>query len=201
MGAIYFMRSGTGDHIKIGRTKGDVETRRLQLATGNPHLMIIKIIETDFASHGEAYLKGILRSKKLVGDGGDEFYVLCQKDIEQATEELQQYITEYAELLPEVTHLETQDGDPRLLTPGNFEFSIYRDLLEAREQECRYSARRDILESRLKIAIGSASGLEGMATWKSAVTHRFDTKTFKQEHADLYAAFSTESRSRRFRLL
>src|SRR5262245_28500707 len=124
MATIYFMRSGAGNHIKIGWTDGDVEKRRLQLSTGNPHLTVIKTIETEFASHGEAYLKGILRSKKLVSGGGDEFYVLSQAEVEQAIDDAQRYLTEYALLQPELARLEAQESDDRLITPGNFEFTI-----------------------------------------------------------------------------
>jgi hypothetical protein len=36
MAYVYILRSGTENIFKIGRTKGDVDTRILQLSTGNP---------------------------------------------------------------------------------------------------------------------------------------------------------------------
>ena len=38
------------------------------------------------------------------------------------------------------------------------------------------------------------------ATWHNTVTNRFDSKRFKADHADMYAAYTVKSNSTRFTL-
>jgi T5orf172 domain len=59
MAYVYVLRSGAENIFKIGRTKGDVDARILQLSTGNPYpLTKFDLIETEHDAHCESYCTG-----------------------------------------------------------------------------------------------------------------------------------------------
>ena len=46
--------------------------------------------------------------------------------------------------------------------------------------------------------VDTLTGTDYKITWKSVTSSRFDSKSFKADHADLYTAYSKPSTSRRF---
>lgn len=67
-------------------------------------------------------------------------------------------------------------------------------------------AKQEEIEQTLKAAL-EAEGLEVMTTktfainWKWTHSHRFDSKTFKAEHIDLYNAYQVPSDYRKFAIV
>ncbi|MFN8710338.1 MAG: hypothetical protein ACK526_20030 [Planctomyces sp.] len=60
---------------------------------------------------------------------------------------------------------------------------------------------RDLIEFRIKAALGTASELQGIATWKTNLTMRFDQEAFRQANADLYAQYLKQTAQRKFNLV
>jgi hypothetical protein len=196
MAYVYVLRSGNEDLFKIGRTR-DLDSRLENLATGNPHrLSVFAVIETDDAAFCEAYLHRKLRSKRVAR----EFFATTTIELEAAIREARAFLVEFVATRQETERLAQEESNGRLLTPGPVEWSIYRDLLETREKEDRYKYRRELLENKLKLAIGGADGLEGLATWKTESRELFDQASFKRDQPDVFLSYVRIARPRILRL-
>ena len=78
-----------------------------------------------------------------------------------------------------------------------------KDLLEVRQLIKELEAEAEALTDTLKAAMidRSTEILEGdgwKATWKNVQSQRFDGKTFKADHGDLYAQYSKAVTTTRF---
>ena len=78
-----------------------------------------------------------------------------------------------------------------------------RDLLEIRAMIKELEAEAEALTDQIKAAMVDAGTetLEGdgwKATWKNVESRRFDSKSFKAQHGDLYEAFSKPTTTTRF---
>ncbi len=87
-----------------------------------------------------------------------------------------------------------------ILQPGDDEWEMHRRLLQVREAEHGLVIERTRFENELKLVIGTAAGLDGIATWKSHSVKKFDEASFKRTEPDLYEAFVREARTRKFLL-
>ena len=78
-----------------------------------------------------------------------------------------------------------------------------RDLLEIRAMIKELEAEAEALTDQIKAAMidRSTETLEGdgwKATWKNVQSSRFDSKSFKADHGDLYTAYSKPTTTTRF---
>ena len=78
-----------------------------------------------------------------------------------------------------------------------------RDLLEVRAMIKELEAEAESLTDTLKAAMidQGAETIEGdgwRASWKNVESRRFDSKSFKAQHGDLYEAFSKPTTTTRF---
>ena len=78
-----------------------------------------------------------------------------------------------------------------------------RELLELRAMIREMEAEAEALTDRIKAAMVDA-GTESLqgdgwhASWKNVESRRFDSKSFKAQHGDLYEAFSKPTTTTRF---
>lgn len=78
-----------------------------------------------------------------------------------------------------------------------------KDLLSVRAMIEELQAEAEALTDKLKAAMveQSTETLQGdgwKATWKNVVSNRFDSKSFKADHADLYGQYSKPTTTTRF---
>ena len=78
-----------------------------------------------------------------------------------------------------------------------------RDLLAVKAMIAELEAQAEALTDTIKGAMveqgkEALTGDGWKASWKNVNSTRFDSKTFKAEHADLYAAYSKKTVSTRF---
>ena len=78
-----------------------------------------------------------------------------------------------------------------------------RDLLAVKAMIAELEAQAEALTDTIKGAMveqgkEALTGDGWKASWKNVNSMRFDSKTFKAEHADLYAAYSKKTVSTRF---
>jgi len=78
---------------------------------------------------------------------------------------------------------------------------LFSKYVQAREEQDRWTARRDLLENKLKAAIGTAAGLEGLLTWKSVEVTRLDQKGLKEFDYEVYKRWAKPSMERRIQLI
>jgi hypothetical protein len=202
MGNVYILQSGDENLYKIGMTRGEVGTRRRGLTTGNPHpLTEYASIETDHPSKVESFLQGLLRSKRSRRSEATEFYEVGQAELDVAIQEARDYAEHDLPQEDEVERLATEVCEDRLIIPADDDWATYAQLLLARETHDRATHARNRLEWRLKLRIGTAYGLDGLATWRTITARRFDAEAFGRDHPKLHGEYLRESNSRRFDLL
>jgi hypothetical protein len=198
---VYILQSGNENLFKIGRTEGDVETRIRQLATGNPYrLTRFDVIETEHDSLCETYLHRTLRSKRSLASEAREFFAIPPNELRAVLSEAREFLAEFVANQAKADRLAEEETDGMLLRPGDAEWSIYSSLLAAREEEDTQRYQRQLLENRLKIAIGRADGIDGIATWRSQTAERLDQIALRASEPDIFAKYVKTSRIRVLRL-
>lgn len=202
MGYVYILQSGDDNLFKIGRTEHDVESRIRQLSTGNPHpLTAFDVIETDYASKCESFLHNRLQAKRSRRSEAREFFELDPDELREAITLARAYVENDCPRHAEAERLSEAACEDRVVEPSQEALALYLRLLEVRADHDSLSHEKERLETDLKLLIGTASELSGLATWKAATQHRFDTESFERDEPDLYARYLHEIRSRRFVLL
>jgi hypothetical protein len=78
-------------------------------------------------------------------------------------------------------------SDGRILKPGDREFENYRRLVEATVTFNMDKLQKTRLENHLKLIIGRAAELDGIATWRSHTVEKLNYKAFETEAPELYA--------------
>jgi hypothetical protein len=195
---VYIFRNGNEDLFKIGWSSGDAADRRDDLATGNPHLTLVHSIDSldDEDAHAcEGFLHGSLQSKRYSG----EFFALAQAELAEVLENARQYLAERPRER-EAKRLAGEASDGRILKPTDQQWETYRALLLARENEYRAKSHAYRLKNELKLFIGTADELDGIASWKSHEVARFDAALFKAGNPDLYEKFVRAMPQRKFLL-
>ena len=201
MGCVYIYRSGEGNVFKIGRAT-DLTKRIKTHTTGNPEpLTEFAVIETEHASQCETYLHHRLRSKRSTRSEATEFFEVDPNELAAVVEDARDYADKVLPMIAEAERLSEEQCDDRILQPTDAELETYRTLVDVRERYETLGFQKDRLEAELKLVIGTASGIERVADWKTVLSHKIDTDLFKSQQPDLYQAFLRESRSRRFVLL
>jgi hypothetical protein len=201
MGFVYVYRSGDQNVFKIGKAK-DVDRRIKTHATGNPEpLTEFDVIESDHYVQCETYLHHRLRSKRSTRGGGTEWFEVGADELRAILADARHYANEVLPMLAEAERLSTQECDGRMLEPVNGVVETYRALVKVREDHDTLGYEKDHLEAQLKLAIGTAVGIERVADWKMVVQQRLDGERLEIERPDVHAAFQRETRFRRFTLL
>jgi hypothetical protein len=200
MACVYIFRHGKENKFKIGRTKKSAGIRLKELQTGNPDLTVYDVIETEYDSTIEKYIHNRLATKKIInGSSSDEFYAVSVAELQPIIAEA----SDYNQCLPTIEQakgLGAQEPDGSIKEPGNATLSMHQELLEIEEQMARLTSRSEYLVAGIKIAMGTASELRGIATWKAVTSKRFNSTAFKAEHPDIYQKYLSTLISRVFRL-
>ena len=202
MAYVYFFRSGNENLFKIGKTaRDDVEDRIRDLSTGNPHpLTVFDAIETEDEDECEKYLHKILRSKRSRESAAQEFFEVAPDVLKSVIQDAREFLSEFLATKRAAERLADEKSEDRMVAPRDEDRTIYRRLLEVREQQDRCEYERKHLENKLKLAIGTAAGLAGIASWKTLAKRRFDEAAFKEEEPEFYQAYVRTSHERRFDL-
>lgn len=201
-GSVYVLRSGSSNLFKIGRTKGSVDKRIKQLNTGNPHsLVVFDVIETEEASHCETYLHQRLRTVKHFGSGGTEFFEITPDELISILQDARTFLNEYISARRTADTYKAAQSEDRIIEPSDELQNEYRRLLEIREQVDMLKFEQELIEYRIKAALGMASELQGIATWKTSLVMRFDQDSFRQSNPDLHTQYLKQHTQRTFKLV
>jgi hypothetical protein len=201
MGYVYIYRSGDGNIFKIGKAK-DVAKRIKTHATGNPEpLTEFDVIESEHYMQCETYLHHRLRTKRSTRSDATEWFEVDPDELRALIADARHYADHVLPLMAEAERLSEEQCDGRMLQPSAEVFDTYRALLKVREDYDTLGFQKDYLEARVKRVIGTATGIERVANWNTVVAHRLDGERLRAELPDVYTAFLSEGRSRRFMLL
>lgn len=83
--------------------------------------------------------------------------------------------------------------------------SVAQDLISVRSMIKELEAEAEALTDKLKSAMvergeETLTGDDWKASWKNVNSSRFDSKSFKADHADLYSQYSKSTTTTRFTL-
>jgi Meiotically up-regulated gene 113 len=202
VGHLYIRRSGDTNLFKFGVTN-DVPRRGRELATGNPDkLTLFDTIESENHTQCETFLKERFSLNRSRRSEATEFFEVDDlSELVEAIEETRRYDRDVFARVSEVKVLEQAESDERVLPVTADVGETFQRLLEARHAEARAKRERQRYEIQLKLTMGTAGDLGGLATWKSELWHRLDGPALKAEEPRIYARFEVEKRRRPFRPL
>jgi predicted phage-related endonuclease len=200
MRCVYIFRHGNENKFKIGRTKKSAKVRLRELQTGNPDLTNHDVIETEHDTAVEKYIHRRLATKKIInGSSSDEFYAVSVAELQPIIAEANDYNREYLPMIEQAKDVGTED-DGSIKEPGNAALAMHQELREIEEEMARLDSRVEYLVAVIKMDMGTASELRGIATWRAVTSDRFNSAAFKAEHPDIYEKYLLTSISRVFRL-
>ena len=194
MGFVYAIRHGCEDMFKFGKTT-NLEQRPKGLQIGNPEpLTVFASIETDDYGDGESFIHRRLASKRRIG----EFFAVTADEASEAMQACRVFLEHELPRLKEerakVRELGALENGPEMLPSSEDLVSKYRELLKVRADKARIEIEEERLELAIKLAIGNAKGIDGVATWETRDSSRFDVQRFKAEHPDQYASYMETKR-------
>jgi hypothetical protein len=204
MGWVYVLRNGTEDLFRIGKTTGPLDRAIEKLSHENsfPFTEFARI-ETEDQIACEAFLQR-LRSKRVVKDAETEFFEVGPSELRQALSEAEEFVAEFVKAKKEAEELSAieEDSSRQAVKPSSCDLAFYHKLLRVREAQDRLKIRRQFYESKLKISIGHASSLQGLATWNGHWYQHLDLQSFRDADKGLYARlfqmFGSETYKRTF---
>ncbi|MDQ3380874.1 MAG: hypothetical protein M3546_11255 [Actinomycetota bacterium] len=104
-------------------------------------------------------------------------------------------------MIAEAERLSEEACEDQMIVPTDGVLETYRELVKVREQHDTLGFQKDHLEAQLKLTIGTATGIERVADWKTVLQRRLDGDLLKRDHPDLHDSYHRETRFRRFNLL
>lgn len=170
VGYMYVFRHGDNDQFKIGLT-ANVEKRLKQLQTGSPKsLMVFDVIESVNAKDGEAFLHRHLAHKRLIGEN----FALTPEEMREAMRNARKFLEELPqrrEVQERLDELGSVESSDEMLPPTADLVEQRRQLLQIRAEKAQRIAEiadlaleEEHLEAAIKLAIGAAKGIDGVAT-------------------------------------
>lgn len=192
MGFVFCTRRGTEDIFCIGIAQNLPKEKQNSTPDHG-------VLETDEPKTCEAFLLNYYGTRRLLHS--KDCFSFKPEELAGVMKVAEAFVKRFIPAQKAVETLSQQSCQSKVLIPGDREREIHRRLRELREEEYRIARRRELLELELKIMIGSASGLDGLALWKAQNQSRFDQTLFKSDHPDTYRAYVRSKLVRRFQLL
>jgi len=197
MGCVFFAKRGDENIYWLGRSASS-DNRVMSLVLKDPTFKLHRAIETDSSSECDKFLEGYFGSHKVGCD--PTLFRFTDEEIQLALEVAESFVCRFLPIRKTAQALCSRATEKKYAIPTQRQMEIYKKLKAIREEEFRLQLRREFLENGLKIAIGDAAGLRGIASWSSQVQKRFDGVLFKSENPSLYASYQKEKTVRIFRL-
>ncbi|WP_028478861.1 GIY-YIG nuclease family protein [Nocardia sp. CNY236] len=194
MGYVYAFRLGLLAKFKIGQTTMTPEKRRSALQTSCPEpLSLFDAIETDEYKALEKRVKATWGHRRGA-EGGTEIYRLTETEATQLFSECRTWLSEELPRQRRAEELEALEPEPTVLPSDATTLRLRRQWIELNddkiraEQDCdRIAAALARVETELKLAIGTATGIEGVATWETGVkSRRINPKLVEDREPELY---------------
>ena len=147
---------------------------------------VFDTIETCEAIACIVFLRHALRSWKCSSDSKEELYKIPENALQEAIVRVRAYLEDYIAAKREAEALAETESGPRIEMPTSADLTIYRRLLDIREEQDRLAVQRGYCESRLKLRIGDGGALKGVASWRGQLRKKVDLQAFKFTEPDRY---------------
>lgn len=192
MGTVYVYRLGDSGIYKIGRTKDLGKRQGAYETISIEPLILYAEIETSDQSEVETFVKHRLQSRRWLDGKGRELYEVSETELDDVLVAAGKWNSDVLPTLVEAERLTRKQSDGRVLTPGDAERELHRELMRLRQIELTAAQERKRIETELKILMQTASVLDGIATWKNKSATTFDTARLKRERPDVHDQYYTK---------
>lgn len=179
VGYIYAFRLGALEKFKIGQTTMTPEKRRSSLQTScDQPLKLFDAIETDEHKALELHIKDVWGHRRST-EGGTEIYHLTETEAAQLFSDCRAWVTEELPKQRRTEELEAIEPDSTVLPSSEQTrelriqwIKLHDEEIRAKQEFDRAVAARARVETELKLTIGTAAGIDGIATWQTDVKSR-----------------------------
>ena len=113
--------------------------------------------------------------------GANEFFEIEADDLEQHIRDARDYVENYLPKVAKAELLAVESCEDRWVQPCDADRALYLQLLQIRAAHEVLSHEKERLETELRLIIGRAQGLEGLASWKAVESNRFDGEAFRAD--------------------
>ncbi|WP_280507132.1 GIY-YIG nuclease family protein [Nocardia flavorosea] len=197
MGYVYGFRLGEQDLFKIGQTASTPQKRRPSLQTGCPYpLTLFDAIESDDYKAGEKFVKDNWPTHRS-DLGGKEIFRFTTDEAYEVFRRLRTYLEQELPRQRRAEELNDIEPTPETLPADDALLQLRRKWTELTTEEQRLQAaitgvtsEKALVETELKLAIGTHTGIEGVATWaRTKETRRINPELVKADDPELYERF------------
>jgi hypothetical protein len=207
MGGVYVLRQGGLDEFRIVRTSQALLPLidRLSEKTAG-RLEEFSTVKTADDVACETYLHQSLRPKRKLDWTGFEFYALSSAEMSVAVMDAQWFVSELVAASQAAEQLEKIEPDPGLpaVEPSSQDLATYSRLLRVRDAQDHLKAQRELCESKLKLSMGNATAIKGIATWKGSWRNSLNIEALRGAEPALFEnliqRFEKKSYTRYFKL-
>jgi len=186
MAYVYLLRGLTDGEVKVGRTS-------------RPGLVELDRLATDEPARWEKHLLALLEPWRIPGTR--EWFRVSSERLAEAAGATRVWAMDDLAKELRVSELAAQRSDGRLLKPDSLALDLCEELRRLKAHEYAVKVRRLRVENELRLLIGTADGVSGVASWKTTSQRRFQQARFKSARADLFERFVEPVLYRPFRLV
>lgn len=190
-GIAYVYRLGETGIYKVGKTTDLARRRKTFEAISTQPLVLHAAIETTDHTAVERFIKAQLQPYRWLDGAGKDLYEAERDVVDAAIGAAQRFSAETLPRLAEVRELEKVQADGRVLTPGEVERELYRELLRWKQREALAQHEMQRIKAELMLVMRSASRLDGIATWSNRTATTLDQARLKRERRDVFDAYYT----------
>jgi hypothetical protein len=194
----YVYRLGESGIWKVGKTT-DLERREKAFGTiSTEQLVLYAAIDTTDHTEVENFIKARLQSYRWLEGAGKDLYRAERGVVDAVVEAARRFSAETLPQLNEAEKLSQVRSDRRVLTPSEIHRQLHHELLEARQAELRARQEMRRIRAELMLVMGTASHLDGIATFESQTRASFDGKRFQLENPTLAQPYMKQIHTRPF---
>ena len=188
----YVYRLGETGIYKVGKTT-DLEQREKAFDTilTEERVLHAKIETTDHTAV-ENFIKEQLQAHRWLDGKGKDLYQVEREVVEVVIEAARRFNAETLPRIAEAKKLVKLQADGRVLTPGDVERELHRELLIWRQREAIAQQEMERIKAELMLVMQAASQLDGIATFKNKLTPTLDQARLKRELREVYDAYHTK---------
>jgi hypothetical protein len=181
----YVYRLGETGIYKVGKTT-DLERRRKTFETiSTEPLELHAAIETSDHTEVENFMKERLQARRWLEGPGKDLYEAERDEVDAVIEAARRFSADTLPRIGAAATLTKTRADGRVLTPGQIERDLHRELLEWRQAEARAQQEMRRIKTELMLLMQTASRLDGIVVWESRMKPTFEEARFKRENAKL----------------
>jgi hypothetical protein len=185
---------------KVGKTN-DLERRKKTFDTISTAPPVLRAkIATSNHTEVENFIKGRLQADRWLEGPGKDLYQAPDDLMDKTIEAARQFSTDTLPRITEAEKVAKERSDGSTRAPELFQHAILHLLHEWRQRVLVAEQEMRRLRAELMLYTGSASSLEGIATFESQDRRRFDAKRFELENPEQAAPYMVEMHVRPFNI-